>query len=72
MLLHQTNHRVATEIHERPGLGQHQFLAAYFANANPGAAFPVVETNRMKPGEVIQTSEASVVAITGIGPTWIA
>jgi hypothetical protein len=66
MLMNQASHGFATEIHKRPGLGQQQLLASYFANAYPGLALPSVKANRMKPGEVIQTPEANIMAIMGI------
>ena len=66
MLTHQASHGVAAEIYERPGLGQQQFLAFYFSEAYSSPALPVVKANRVKPGEVIQTPEASIVAIMGI------
>ncbi len=67
VLTHQAIHGVAAEIHKCPGLGQQQLLAPYFANAYPSPALPVVKTDRMKPGEVMQAPEASIVAIMGIG-----
>ena len=72
MLMYQANYRFATEIHKHPGLGQQQFPASYFASAYSSPALPVVEANRMKPGEVIQAPEASIVAIMGISLTGIA
>jgi len=71
MLMHQASHGVTTEIHKCPGLGQQYFLATYFANAYSSPALPVVKANRMKPGEVIQAPEASIMAIMGIGLTGI-
>jgi len=66
MLTQQASHGFATEIHKCPRLGQQQFLAPYFANAYSSPALPVVKVNRVKPGEVIQTPEANIVAIMGI------
>ncbi len=66
MLMHQASHGFATEIHECPGLGQQQLLAPYFANACSSPALPVVKADRMKPGEVIQALEASIMAVMGI------
>ena len=64
--MYQASHRVAAQINKCPGLGQQQPLAPYFANAYSGPALPVVEANRMKPGEVVQAPEASIMAIMGI------
>jgi len=64
--LRQASHGVATEIHKRPWLGQQHFLAFYFANAYSSPALPVVKANRMKPGEVVQAPEASIMVIMGI------
>jgi len=72
MLTHEASYRFATEIHKRPGLGQQQFLASYFANAYSSLALPSVEANRMKPGEVIQAPEANIVAIMSISLTRVA
>ena len=72
MLMHQASHGVAAEIHECPWLGQQQLLTPHFSMAYSSPALPVVEADRMKPGEVIQTPEASVVAIMGISPARIA
>jgi hypothetical protein len=66
MLMHQASHGFAAEIYKRPGLGQQQFLASYFVNAYSSLALSSVKANRMKPGEVIQALEASIVAIMGI------
>jgi hypothetical protein len=66
MLTHQASHGFAAEIHESPGLGQQQFLASYFVNAYSSPALSSVKANRMKPGEVIEALEASIVAIMGI------
>jgi hypothetical protein len=66
MLMHQASHGVSTEIHKCPRLGQQQLVAPYFANTYSSPALPVVKANRMKPGEVIQALEASIVAIMGI------
>ena len=71
MLTHQASHGVAAEIHKCPGLCQQQLFTSYFANAYPSPALPVVKANRMKPGEVIQAPEASIVAIMGISLTGI-
>ena len=71
MLMHQASHGVATEIHKRPRLGQQQLLAPYFSEAYFSPALPVVKVNRMKPGEVIQTPEASIMAIMSINFTGI-
>jgi len=70
--MHQASHGVATEIHEHPWLGQQQFLTPYFAEAYFSPALPVVEANRMKPGEVIQAPEANIMAIMSINSAWIA
>jgi hypothetical protein len=64
--MHQASYGLATEIHERAGLGQQQLLTPYLANAYFGVALPVIKGDRMKPGEVIQALEANVVAIAGI------
>ena len=72
MLMHQANHRVAAEIYKCPGLGQQQLFAPYFADAYSSPALPMVKANGMKPGEIIQASEASIMAIMGISLTWIA
>jgi len=66
MLMHQASHGVATEIHKCPGLGKQQFIIPYFSEAYFRPALAVVKANRMKPGEVIQTPEANIVAIMGI------
>jgi hypothetical protein len=66
MLICQASYGFATEIHKCPGLSQQQLLASYFASAYSSLALPVVKANRMKPGEVIQTPEADIVAIVGI------
>jgi hypothetical protein len=66
MLMHQASHGVATEIHKCPGLGQQQLPTPYFSKAYFSPALPVVKANRMKPGEVIQATEADIVAIMGI------
>lgn len=66
MLVHQASYGLATEIHERAGLGQQQLLTSYFSKAYPSLALPVVKADRMKPGEVIQAQEAHIMAITGI------
>jgi len=70
--MHQASHGAAAEVHKCPGLGQQQLLAPYFANAYSGPALPSVEANRMKPGEVIQAPEASIMAIMGVNPARIA
>jgi hypothetical protein len=67
--MHQTGYRFAAEIHKRAWPGQQQLLAAHFADAYSCLALPVVEVDRMKPGEVIQALEANVVAITDISLT---
>jgi hypothetical protein len=72
MLTHQASHGFATAIHKGPGLGQQQFLASYFAKAYSSPALPVVKANRMKPGEVIQAPEASIMAIMSINLARIA
>jgi len=64
--MHQASYGVATEIHKCPWPGQQQFLTLYFSEAYSSPALPVVKTNRMEPGEVIQAPEASIVAIMGI------
>jgi hypothetical protein len=66
MLVHQASYGLATEIHERAGLGQQQLLTSYMASTYFGVALPVVKANRMMPGEVIQGLETNIVAITGI------
>ena len=66
MLMYQASHGVATEIHECPRLGQQHFLTPYFSEAYFSPALPVVKVNRMKPGEVIQAPEASIMAIMGV------
>jgi hypothetical protein len=66
MLVHQASYRFTAEIHKRPRLGQQQLLAPYFSEAYSSPALPVVKADRMKPGEVIQAPEASIVAIMGI------
>jgi hypothetical protein len=66
MLMYQASHGFATEIHKCPGLGQQQLLASYFADAYFSPALPVVKADGVKPGEVIQAAEASIVAIMGI------
>jgi len=66
MLIYQAGHGVATEIHECPGLSQQQLLAPYFSDAYSSPALPVVKADGVKPGEVIQAVEASIMAITGI------
>jgi hypothetical protein len=71
MLTHQASHGFAAKIHKCPRLGQQQLLAPYFSNAYPSPALPVVKANRMKPGEVIQAPEASIVAVMGISLTGI-
>jgi hypothetical protein len=65
--VHQASYGLATEIHERAGLGQQQLLTSYFADAYSGLALPAVKANRVKPGEVIQAPETDIVAIVGIG-----
>jgi len=72
MLTHQASHGFATEIHKCPWLGQQHFLTSYFANAYFSPALPMVKANRVKPGEVIQAPEASIVAIVGISLAGIA
>ena len=72
MLMHQASHGVAAEIHKCPGLSQQQLLILYFANAYSSPALPVVKTNRMKPGKVIQAPEANIMAIMSINPAGIA
>ena len=72
MLMHQTSHGFAAEIHKRPRLGQQQFLAPYFCKAYFSPALPSVKADRMKPGEVIQALEANIVAIMGISLARIA
>jgi len=69
--MRQASHGVATEIHECHWLGQQQLPASYFSNAYSSPALPVVKANRMKPGEVIQAPEASIVAIMSISLTGI-
>jgi hypothetical protein len=66
MLMHQASHGVAAEIHKCPGLGQQQLLAFYFSEAHSSPALPVVKSNMMKPGEIIQAPEASIMAIMGV------
>jgi hypothetical protein len=72
MLTHQTRHRFAAEIHKCPRLGQQQLPAPYFADAYSSPALPSVKANRVKPGEVIQTPEADIMAIMGISLAGIA
>jgi hypothetical protein len=72
MPTHQTSHGVATEINKCHWLSQQQLLILYFANAHSSPALPVVKANRMKPGEVIQAPEASIMAIMSISPARIA
>ena len=64
--MHQASHGVATEIHECSWSSQQQLLTSYIAEAYSGPALPLVEVDRMKPGEVIQALEADIVAITGV------
>ena len=66
VLVYQASYGLATEIHERAGLGQQQLLTSYLAGAYSSLALPVVKANRMMPGEVIQGLETNIVAITGI------
>jgi len=70
--MHQASYGLAAEIHKRPWLGQQHFLTLCFSESYPGPALPVVEANRMKPGEVIQTPEASIMTIMGISFTGVA
>jgi hypothetical protein len=70
--MYQASYGLATEIHERAGLGQQQLLTSYLANAYFSLALPVVKANRMMPGEVIQGQETNIVAITGISLAGIA
>jgi hypothetical protein len=72
MPMHQASYGLATEIHERAGLGQHQLLTSYLANAYSSLALPVVKANRMMPGEVIQGLETNIVAIMGISIAGVA
>jgi len=72
MLMHEAGYGLAAEIHKRPWLGQQQLLALHFAEAHSSPALPVVKADRMKPGEVIQATETSIMAITGISLTGIA
>jgi hypothetical protein len=66
MLVYQASCGFATEIHKCPWLGQQQLLIPYFSKAYSSPALPVVKADGMKPGKVIQTPEASIVAIMGI------
>jgi len=70
--MRQASHGAAAEIHKRPGLGQQQLLTPYFSKAYFSPALPMVKTNRMEPGEVIQAPEAHIMAIMGIHPARIA
>ena len=72
MLVHQARYRFATEIYKCHGLGQQQFLTPYFSKAYSSPALSVVKANRVKPGEVIQAPEASIMAIMSINPARIA
>jgi len=69
--MHETSYRFAAEIHKCPGLGQQQLLTPYFSKDYFSPALPVVKANGMKPGEVIQAPEASIVAIVSISLTGI-
>ena len=71
MLTHQASYGVATEIHKCPGLGQQQLLTPYFCKDYSSPALPMVKANRMKPGEMIQAPEASIMAIMSIGLTGV-
>jgi len=70
--MYQANHRVAAQIHKCHGLGQQQPLTPDFANAYSSPALPVVKANRMKLGEVIQTTEANIVAVMSISLAGVA
>ena len=70
--MHQASYGFAAEIHKCSWLSQEQLLAPCLADACSGLALPVVKGDGMKPGEVIQTLEADIVAITGISLPWIA
>jgi hypothetical protein len=72
MLVHQASYGFATEIYKCPWLGQQQLLTSYLADAYFSPALPVVKADRMKPGEVIQTPKANIMAIVGINPARIA
>jgi len=72
VLIHQTSYGSTAEIHERPWLGQQKLLTSYFPNAYSGSALSVVKVDRMKPGKVIQASEANIMAIVCIYPAGIA
>ncbi len=72
MPMHQASYGFATEIHECAGLGQHQLLTSYLADAYFSLALLVVEADRMKSGEVIQALEADVVAVLSISLAGIA
>ena len=69
--MYQASHGFAAEIHERPRLGQQQFLVSYFASAYFSPALPLVKADRMTPGEVIQASKANVMATMCISPAGI-
>ncbi len=71
MLMHQASYGFAAEIHKCAGFSQQQLFAPYFANAYSSPASPVVKGDGMKPGEVIQALEASVVTIVGITLTGV-
>ena len=66
MLVYQASYGFATEIHKCPWPGQQQLPAPYFSNAYSSPALPVVKADKMKPGKVIQTPEANIMAIVGI------
>jgi hypothetical protein len=71
MLAHQASQGFAAQIHKCARPGQEQLLTSYLADAYSGLALSVVKADRMKPGEVIQALEASIVAIMGISLTRI-
>jgi hypothetical protein len=69
--MHQASDGLAAEIHKRPRLSQHHLLAPYFADAYFSLALSSVKADRMNPGEVIQTTEADIMAIMGISLTGV-
>jgi len=69
--MHQASHGFAAEIHKRPRFGQQQLLALHFAKAHSSPALSVVKADGVKPGEVIQASEADIMAIVGISLTGV-
>jgi hypothetical protein len=70
-LLHQKAHRLAAEVHEGLGLGQHYFHPRYSASGNTAAGLSLVELQAMLAGEVADTAKAYIMAMLPVVPSWV-